>query len=172
MRRILTTVEIETTCVDLLETTREVGVRTVMNELRKRYGGCGRTARVSGILRATAERLHKDWQRASRGNGGQRDRDLEDMQGLVASLRYELKLMTQRAIKAEARERAHQDFWANRYAERVAELERRQEELAKSRPGVTAEQYLRVYQRTAELWRRLAEYEPTVEPLFPPATTK
>jgi hypothetical protein len=69
-----------------------------------------------------------------------------------------------RAALSEERERQHQDLWASRYADKVLELERQQTRTTARAAGVTHEQYLRVYQRAADLARRLAKYEDPDKP--------
>jgi hypothetical protein len=82
----------------------------------------------------------------------------------VMVLRRELAEAERRAARAEELERRHQDFWAARYQEKVEELQGAMS--LRNPPGVSSEQYLRLYQRAAELARRLSRYE-EVEPLLP-----
>jgi hypothetical protein len=118
-----------------------------MQALRSQFGGCGRTERICRILkRLESQRQRPD---ASLAAGS---RELE-------TLRERVRAAEARAALSEERERQHQDLWANRYAEKIAELERQQSRATSRAAGVSHEQYLRVYQRAAELARRLAKYE-------------
>ena len=151
MHRKLTREEVEAVCRRLLSERRRVTVRSVMAELRRCYRAAGRTERVSMILRQLAE---------SAGPTPPEGTEL-------ASLREQLRVAEERAARAEELERQHQDFWANRYAEKVTELERRYAEALNTKQAIRSEQYLRIHQRAAELAQRLARYEP-VEPLISP----
>jgi hypothetical protein len=156
MNRLLTDEQIRSTCRQLSQTTRKPTTRQVSSDLRKQYGACGRSERVGEILRAVLE-----------------ERVPTTGTSLAAesrALKSELARANVRAVLSEKRERDHQDFYANQYAKKLAQFEARLAELQRVSRGVTAEQYLRLYQRAAELMHRLSKYE-NVEPLLPPTTT-
>jgi hypothetical protein len=127
-------------------------VRDVMRHLQQVHGTSGKTERVSRVLRASLlKHAHPPVQLPS---------PPPDVTELLARLRA----AEARAERAEELERSHQDFWARRYDQQLEELERQKAALKRApSSGVSAEKYLRVCQRAAELARRLAEYEP-VEP--------
>jgi hypothetical protein len=158
----LTTAQIQEVCHALLQVQRRVGRRDVMRELHRRYGAMGRCERVARILKRVGEGAT-----VSPSQVGPE----------VATLIEQLRAAEERAGRAEQRasaaeemERSHQDFWANRYAEKIVELQKRQAAMdLNAKRGVSPDEYLRIYRRAAELARRLAQYEP-VEPLSrPPA---
>ena len=153
-RRLVTLAQIEEACSALLRTHRKVGVRDVTRYLQELHGFKGRTERVAIVLK----RLQAAQIALPSSPVEQSDRDV------LTQLVRQLREAEGRAMRAEELERRHQDYWANRYAEKLQELERRFEARARDAPAaVTAEQYLRVSQRVAELERRLAQYE-RVEP--------
>jgi hypothetical protein len=151
MPRGLTAAQIEQTVRELLSQSRRVTVRDVRHALRIRFGGSGRTERLCRILRQqeAQSRLHR------------LDPAEPDVAGLddMAQLRERVRMAEARAMLSEEREREHQDLWARRYAEKVAEYERQPARVPRQSAGVPHDQYLRVYQRAAELARRLAKYE-------------
>ena len=150
MHRKLTTEQIRRVCDEMLSQSQGASVASVMTRLRERHGASGRTARVAGILSEVLREF----------------RSRLDENSDVTVLRRELAEAERRAARAEELERRHQDFWAERYREKVEEL---QVALGARKPtGVSSEQYLRLYQRAAELARRLSRYE-EVEPLLPGA---
>lgn len=151
MARGLTDHQIEITVSDLLRRSRRVTVRDAMQALRDRFGGSGRTERVCQVLKRLESQL-------------QISADEADVQQELETLRARVKQAEARAALSEERERCHQDLWAARYAEKVAELEHQQARPGPSSTGITPEQYLRVYQRAAELARRLARYEDPDKP--------
>jgi hypothetical protein len=153
MHRKLTSEQIRTTCQALLTQTRSPTVRDVMARLRTDYGASGRTERVTRILHTVLEQWRPQ------------PTVVEDPD--TTFLRQQLSDARARAARAEELERRHQDFWAARYDERVAELEQRT--TPPTPTGISPEQYLRLYRRAAELHNRLARYE-EVEPLLPPVT--
>lgn len=146
MNRKLTPEQIEATCRALLSSRRRVTIRTVMAQLRERHGATGRTERVSAILRRIE---------------GRRDFDPshDPPSADTAALLERLLAAEARAARSEELERRHQDFWAQRYAEKVDELERRYTAAVQVRPAITTDQYLRLQRRAAELAGRLAQYE-------------
>jgi hypothetical protein len=152
MPRGLSNSQIERVTQELLARRYRVTVRDVMGALRIQFGGCGRTERVCSIL--------KKLQAAS-----------PPPQSAVAAaddeinvLRERVRTAEARAVLSEERERHHQDLWASRYAEKIAELEKHQPRVASRVTGVSHEQYLRAHQRAAELARRLAKYEDPDKP--------
>jgi hypothetical protein len=147
----LSTQQIELTLRELLQRSRRVTVRDAMQALRTRFGGCGRTERICRILK----RLELQLEIPSAE---------KDVQGELQQLRLRLSDAENRAALSEERERQHQDLWAARYAERLAELDQQQQRLNARSSGVPHDQYLRVYQRAAELARRLARYEDPDKP--------
>ena len=152
MRRMITTEQIREARNELLQQSDSPSVRSVMALLRQRHGACGRTERVAEILRGLTEKQ-------------ERPRPINESSDL-ASLRQQLFEAEQRAARAEELERRHQDFWAARYQEKLAELQYRV--AAPNSTGVSSEQYLRLYRRAVELAGRLARYE-EVGPLLSPA---
>ena len=147
--------QIEITLRELLRRSRRVTVRDAMQALRERFGGCGRTERICRILRRLESQLLISAE------------ELEILQELE-TLRERVRQAEARAALSEERERQHQDLWAARYAEKVAELEQQQVRPGPRSTGVPPEQYLRVYQRAAELARRLARYEDPDKPSSQP----
>lgn len=152
MPRGLSDAQIEHVARELLARRHRVTVRDVMQALRAQFGGCGRTERICRILK----RLESQ-DRLSAGLAPIESREIETLQERVRAAEA-------RAALSEERERQHQDLWANRYAEKVAALEKEQLNVARRAAGVTHEQYLRVHQRAAELARRLAKYEDPERP--------
>ncbi|MGH7079189.1 MAG: hypothetical protein ACREFU_13990 [Acetobacteraceae bacterium] len=158
MRRGLSNLTIQTVCRELLAGSRKVTTRQLAEKLRQRHGHPGRQERIVRALREAMQEPLPSLALAPTGDLGDKD---------VAALRERLKAMERRAELAEERELRHQDLWANRYVEKIAEMEaaferkhaEQQAALAKPRPVITAEEYLRLHQRIAELTRRLAEYE-------------
>jgi hypothetical protein len=151
MARGLSDHQIEITVTELLRHSRRVTVREAMQALRNRFGGSGRTERVCHVLK----RLESQLQISS---------DEVDRQQELETLRERARQAEARAALSEERERRHQDLWATRYAEKVAELEHQQARAGSASTGISHEQYLRVYQRAAELARRLARYEDPDKP--------
>jgi hypothetical protein len=155
MPRGLSDAQIERTTRELLSTRHRVTVRDVMRALRARFGGCGRTERICKVLKQLeAQRLPPSI--ASSTSAGAEEE--------LVSLREHLRAAEARAELSEERERQHQDLWASRYAEKVAELEKQQPRATHRTSGVTHDQYLRVYQRAVDLARRLARYEDPDKP--------
>ena len=154
MRRSLSDQTIQAVCRELLAGSRKVTTRQLAEELRHRYGHPGRQER---IVRALREAMREPVPSLALPPS-ENDRVKE-----LAELRKRLEAMERRAELAEERERRHQDFWANRFVERVAEIEatfeRRQAAQQRARRTITSEEYLRLHQRIVELTRRLAEYE-------------
>jgi hypothetical protein len=153
MPRGLSDAQIERTTRELLSTQYRVTVRDVMRTLKARFGGCGRTERICKVLKEL------EAQRSPPATGSSAPTGTEEL----ASLREQLLAAQSRAELSEERERAHQDLWASRYAEKVAELEK-QPRTTHRNSGVSHDQYLRVYQRAADLARRLAKYEDPDKP--------
>src|SRR6185437_14505854 len=108
------------------------------------YGSGGRTERVARVLRLLAD-----------GCGTAPSPTAEELRTLLSRLQ---KAET-RAAQAEALERAHQDYWATRYAEKVASLERQRQLGTETGPRITHQEYLELHRRIAKLSRRLARYE-------------
>ena len=121
---------------------RSATVREVEVELQSIYGASGRRERVNNILHS----VKVQW----KAEASVADSD-------ITSLQRQLLDAQRRAERAEALERSHQDFWAARYAEKLASLESRVQPVRPT--GVSSEQYLRLYRRAAELWNRLGQYE-------------
>jgi hypothetical protein len=146
MPRRLSDVQIERVTRELLVRQRRVSVREVMLTLRTQFGSTGRTERICRVLK----RLESE---------GESTRVAEAaIAHEIELLRERVRLAEARAALSEERERQHQDLWAARYAEKVAQLERQSRATGHPR-GVTHEQYLRLYRRAAELARRLGKYE-------------
>jgi hypothetical protein len=151
MPRGLSEAQIERVVRNLLVRQRRVSVRDVMFSLQTQFGSGGRTERICRVLK----RLESDGEAARVADAAIADE--------MAALRERARLAEARAALSEERERQHQDLWAARYAEKVAQLER-QSRATQSVRGVTHEQYLRVYQRAVGLARRLAKYEDPDKP--------
>jgi hypothetical protein len=152
MPRGLTDSQIERLTRELLARQRRVTVRDVMQALRTHFGGCGRTERICKILK----RLESEREFQARPPASEDE---------LSALLERVRVAEARAALSEERERQHQDLWAARYAEKIAQLDRRPSRATHRADGVTHEQYLRVYQRAAELARRLAKYEDPDKPL-------
>lgn len=150
MPRGLSDIQIENTARELMAQQRRVTVRDVMQALQARFGGCGRTERICKILRV----VEAQWVPPA----------VSDASDEISVLRERLRVSEARAAVSEERERQHQDLWASRYAEKVAELEKHRVRATARPVGVSHEQYLRVYQRAADLARRLAKYEDPDKP--------
>jgi hypothetical protein len=147
MPRGLSDAQIERVTRQLLSEQHRVTVREVMRVLRLRFGGCGRTERICRILRQLESEERKPSASVS----------VESAE--LETLREQLRVAQARAALSEERERLHQDLWASRYAEKVAELEKPAPRGPVPSLGITHDQYLRVCQRAADLARRLAQYE-------------
>src|ERR1700734_2215884 len=103
--------QIEQIVRELLQRSHHVTVRDVRQALRARFGGAGRTERLCRFLRQQDDRsLH-----ALHGSGNPDE---------LEQLRERVRIAEARAMLSEQREREHQDLWARRYAEKVAEYER------------------------------------------------
>lgn len=146
MNHKLTSEQIEAACRDLLSARRHVTVRAVMAELHRHHGAAGRTERVSQILRRLQTAPFEST----------RDPQLAN----IAALRERLEAAETRAARSEEMERRHQDYWAKRYAEKADELERKYAPALQPPAAITADQYLRLRQRVADLTRRLSRHEP------------
>jgi hypothetical protein len=158
MPRGLSDTQIELVTRRLLGEQNRVTVRDVMRALRQRFAGCGRTERVCRILKQL------EAQRKPPSTLPAQPEELEALRAL-------LRAAQERAALSEERERLHQDLWAARYAEKVAQLEQQPPPRAApaalvTASGITHDQYLRVYQRAADLARRLAKYEDPDRPSF------
>ena len=138
------------TCRDLLQTHRRVTVRRVSEELRRRHQASGKNARVARILREQSERI------AVPSYGGTPDIEIARLQAALREAERGLAATIKRAELAELRERSHQDLWADRFAERMEENERRLAEAIKRCEREAAAQQLRLHQRIAELERENA----------------
>ena len=152
MPRGLTDAQIEQSIRELIARQRRVTVREVMSVLRVRFGASGRTERICQMLK----RLEAEGESSRLALAA-------DTQ-VFEALRERARAAEARAAMSEERERQHQDLWAERYAEKLAQFDRQQVRAARTLSGVTHEQYLRVYQRAAELARRLARYEDPDKP--------
>lgn len=161
MPRGLSNAQIEQVTHQLLCEQHRVTVREVMQVLRLRFGGCGRTERICRILKQleSQRRAAPAVPREMPGNDSAGPAELE-------RLRQQLRVAQERAALSEERERLHQDLWASRYAEKVAQLDQQPIRAARSAGTITHDQYLRVYQRAADLARRLAKYEDPDKPPF------
>lgn len=144
--------QIESTCRRLLRERREVRVADVREALRAEYGSCGRTERVSSVLRemSAATPLCAE----------------NPVNSSVEELQAQLRKAEARAALAEDREMRHQDYWAQRFDERTQELERKYAaELAALRRRPSSDDFLKVHQRLADALRRIAAYESGEIPL-------
>lgn len=120
----------------------------VCEELLNRHQARGKSARVARILRAATAGIPAPCYAGT-------------AQEEIARLRHALDQATERtgeaegrARVAEERERAHQDYWAQRYLEKLDEFDRQQAALVKVRERAATDQYLRLHQRIAELERQ------------------
>jgi hypothetical protein len=115
------------------------------------YGAVGRRARVAAaLLRIEGECPPPGLPTAAE-------------QAAAATLEEDLRAARERLAQAEEREIKHQDLWAARYAEKLAELEQRHRMHIALMAKEASERYLRVYQWGAQVAERLARYE-VVEP--------
>ena len=142
--------QIEATCRELLLARRHVTLRQVSEELRRRYGACGKNARVAWILRETAERT------AVPHYQGTPEAEIVRLQATLDEAERRIAAAIARAELSEERERSHQDLWAQRFAERMEENERRIAAAIRRHQRESAEEQLRLYQRIAELERENA----------------
>ena len=148
------------TCRELLQAHRRVTVRRVSEELRRRHRASGKNARVARILREQSVRM------AIPSYEGTPEAEIARLQAALRESERQRSEAIARAALSEERERSHQDLWADRFAERMQENERRLAEAIKRCEREAATQQLRLYQRIAELERenvRLAEGRPTEE---------
>ena len=141
---------IEATCRELLQVQRRVTVRRVSEELRRRHHASGRNARVARILREVTERV------AVPTYEGTPDAEIARLRAALQHAEQQVAEAIARAELSEDRERAHQDLWARRFAERMDESERRVAAAIRRHERESAEQQLRLYQRIAELERENA----------------
>ena len=141
---------IESTCRELLQTQRRVTVRRVSEELRRKHHASGKNARVVRILREQSERM------AVPTYEGTPDAEIARLRAALQHAEQQVAEAIARAELSEDRERAHQDLWARRFAERMDESERRVAAAIRRHEPESAEQQLRLYQRIAELERENA----------------
>jgi hypothetical protein len=145
MHQKLTDKMIETAALELIAKHRRVTLRMLTSELQRRHSASGRNARVGRILREVASRAPAA--------------DAAALSRRVMEAEQALQKAVERAERAEERERAHQDLWGRRWAEKADELERRYEAALQRRANITVNEYLRLRQELAATSRRLAEYE-------------
>ena len=141
---------IEATCRELLQVQRRVTVRRVSEELRRRHHASGRNARVARILREVTERV------AVPTYEGTPDAEIVRLRSALQRAERQVAEAIARAELSEERERAHQDLWALRFAERMDESERRLAAAVRRHEQERAEEQLRLRQRIAELERENA----------------
>src|ERR1700722_8437678 len=108
MNCMLSSAQIEGVCVELLSVSLEVSVRDVERELKRRYGASGRRERVAAILRRAKVEAPTP--------GATTNPAVESAGAELIAEAFA------RAARAEELERRHQDFWAERYAEKCEEL--------------------------------------------------
>ena len=150
MNRKLTDATIESTCRELLQARRRVTLREVTEELRRRYRASGKNARVARILREVAERI------AVPNYEGTPDAEIARLREALRQAQRQVAESIARAELSEEREQAHQRLWAQRFAERMDEYDRRAAAAIKRHERETAEHQLRLHQRIAELERENA----------------
>ena len=138
---------IESICRELLQARRRVTLRQVTEELRRRYRACGKNARVARILREVAERM------AVPSGAGAPDTEIVRLREALRQAQHQAAASIARAELSEERERAHQDLWADRFAARSEENERRVAAAIQRHEREISEQQLRLHQRIAELER-------------------
>jgi hypothetical protein len=148
--------QIEGVCIELLTVSREVSVRDVERELKRRYAASGRRERVADILRRAKAEAPAP---AAATKPAVESAGPEIIAEALA-----------RAARAEELERRHQDFWAERYAQKCEELEMRYRRIFEDLKREHSERYLRVHQRVMELQVRLARYE-AIDPGFEEVST-
>ena len=146
----LSDVVIAQTCRELLQAQRRVTVRRVSEELRCRYQAKGKNARVARILREETSRM------VAPSYEGTPDAEIARLQAALHEAERERAEAIARAGLSEERERSHQDLWADRFAERREEYERRLAQAIKRCERESAAQQLRLHQRIAELERENA----------------
>jgi hypothetical protein len=154
--------EIETAYRELLAVERRrptVSVATLRGELLRKYGTKGRTERLLRCVQAV--RKERD---ALPAVVADPDRELKDLreraeqaERRAVHAEQALALSEERVVKAEARERGNQDFFANRYAEQLVRLQA--ERTRESPKGIPVEVYLRIYRRAVYYRNRLSLYE-------------
>ena len=146
------------TCRELLQAHRRVTVRRVSEELRRRHQASGKNARVARILREQSACV------ATPSYEGTPEAEIARLQAALREAERQRAEAITRAGLSEERERAHQDLWADRFAERMQENERRLAEAIKRCEREAAAQQLRLYQRIAELERENARLAILAEP--------
>jgi hypothetical protein len=147
MRRMLSDHDIES-CIERLSRAGEgsLTARELRAELRSRFGYCGNSVRVHGMLKAA--RPH------TRPRIAGTEQSLQD---LLEAARAEATHWKQRAELATERERIHQDKWANEIHQ-LRETVRQLKQAAPS-PGLMSDEYLKLYREKARLSDRVAELE-------------
>lgn len=150
MHQKLSSGDIEATCGELLQTHRRVTVRMVTGELRRRHNACGKSARVARILRDLAERA------AVPSYEGSAEEEVDRLRRELAQASERAEKAESRALLSEERERAHQDHWARRYAEKVDELDRQRAALVRAHEQAIADAQMRLRQQVAWLERENA----------------
>jgi hypothetical protein len=138
------------TCRELLQAHRRVTVRRVSEELRRRHQASGKNARVARILREESARM------AIPSYEGNPEAEIARLQAALRESERQRSEAIARAGLSEERERSHQDLWADRFAERMQENDRRLAEAIKRCEREAAAQLLRLHQRIAELERENA----------------
>lgn len=146
----LTTDDIESACRELLRAHRRVTVRMVCRELRRRHNACGKSARVARILRDLADSV------GLASHEGPAEQEIARLRSELAQAIERAEKAEKRALLAEERERAHQDFWAERYVQKLDELERQRAALVRAHERASTEEHLRLRQRIAWLERENA----------------
>lgn len=138
------------TCRELLQVQRRVTVRRVSEELRRRHHASGKNARVARILREVSART-------AVANGPRApDTEIVRLREALRQAQHQAAALIARAELSEERERTHQDLWADRFAARTEENERRMAAVIRRYERRSAEQQLRLHQRIAELERENA----------------
>jgi hypothetical protein len=147
MRRVLTDHDIEF-CIEKLSQTGEGSftARQLRAELRRRFGHCGNSVRVHGMLKAARPK--------ARPRTSGTEHSLEEM---LEAARAEATHWKQRAELASERERIHQDKWANE----IHQLRETVRQLKHAAPsaGLMSDEYLKLYRDRARLADKVAELE-------------
>jgi hypothetical protein len=123
MNQKLTDDELTRACLELLSQRPSVSCRRLRILLRERFGCACRTDRVYAVWRSIRAEIETRYSAAA---PPLLDQDLKQARERVATLETALLDAENRALRAEERERAHQDRWA-------AEIHELRQQLQQSR---------------------------------------
>jgi hypothetical protein len=106
----LTDDELTRACLDLLSQRPSLSCRRLRTLLRERFGCACRTDRVYAVWRSIRDEIESRYSGAAEPS--LLDQELIEARERIATLERELIDAENRALRAEERERAHQDRWA------------------------------------------------------------